>query len=217
MVANSNTPSATEGDYPELAEVWKRYLTGERPIDDVLGDADFRRLGLKMCDHIVHGADRGPDIFQACCAQFLRHDTEGPPAGPTAVRANGLRAASLDTLNQFLSYFYASAKNLDGSWWRKDNRRQELMPTYDITVAVLATARAEGVSPEERLRLVELFDAVSPLDERYRLTFLYSMVGYTTREIAEIMGCSHVTVENRLKFALRKALDREALPFKKAS
>jgi DNA-directed RNA polymerase specialized sigma24 family protein len=170
-----------------------------------------------MCTRIVHGADRGPDIFQACCAQFLRHDIEGPPASPNTVRASSLRTANLHTLGQFLAYFYKSAQYLDNSLWAKEKRRQELMPTYDITVADLARARAEGVSSEDRQRLVEALEAVGSLDEKYRFTFLYSMVGYTVREIAQMMGCSHVAVEKRLKFALRKALGREVLPIRKAS
>ena len=217
MVINLNSPPTKESDYPGLTGVWKSYLTGERPIDDVLGDADFQRLGLKMVTRIVRGADRGPDIFQLCCAQFLRHDTEGPPADPNADRARSLRAANLCTLDQFLSYFYRSAQHLDSSLWGKEKRRQELRPTYDITAADLARARAEGVSSEDRLRLIECLDAVGSLEDKYRLTFLYSMLGYTTREIAQIMGCAHVTVINRLRVAMRRALGREALPIRKAS
>lgn len=224
-------PSATEGEYLAFQEAWKRYLKSERPIDSVLKRPDFQREGLRICASIVRGADVYGDIFAAVCAQFLRYDTEGPPANPQACRPKSLRTAGLDTPEQFWAYFNRSARNMDNSRWRKENGREgkpkgkpegkpekkPRAPVYNFTAEELACVPAAGVSPEDRTRLVEIIDAVGSLGKKYLHTYFYWLAGYTTRETAAAMGCSHVTAQNRLKVAQAKALGIEAPPLRKAS
>ncbi len=217
MKCITNEPPALEDDYPGLDEVVNGYLTGERPIDDVLKHPDFSRLGPKECGKIVRSAEKGKSLFQSLCAQILRHDTEGPPANLKACRAQSLRAVGLHTLDEFWAYFRESARNLARSGWRRGNRRHDKAPTYSITAADLSGTTAKGVCLEDKLRLIEAFEVVSALSKEHLNAFCYWLQDYSTREIAKIMGYSHVAVQALIRDALREVRGQTVGTIRKAS
>jgi DNA-directed RNA polymerase specialized sigma24 family protein len=222
MSRNEKTSSDSEGEYPGLDEVLNRYLTGERPIDDLVKDSDFRTEARKMCNGIAGDAERGKDLFQSFCQQLLRRDSEGPLKS-SKPRPKALRAGDLRTPEEFRGYLYKSAKNLARSKWRKRRRRREIAPTRHLTPDDFHRLSAREIGPEARCMLGEALSIINDLPRERRLACLYWLeFDYSARQIAQLLNiegipCTHVTVQTWIKDVLSKLRGRRVTSIKKAS
>lgn len=221
MNCDNSTSTEQEGEYPVRTEVLDRYLTGERPIDDVVQDPDFQKEARKMCNRIAGSLEAGKDLLQAFCQQLLRRDCEGPRRS-SKQRAKSLRAVGFRTTNEFWAYLHKSAKNLARSIWRKRKRRDGLAQMLDLTPDDARRLRDKDVSPETRYMLGEILTLINDLPERKRLAIAYWILDYPTRDIARILSvtgypCTHVSVRAWVSEVLSQVRGCEVRSIKKAS
>ncbi len=124
-------------------------------------------------------------------------------------------ARSYRPTGDFLAYFFTIARNLVIDLSRKRKRAPTRVDTgSDLdsiidgipggqTAGIGATSPAEAAQQQERHEVIEW--ALQQLSEEHRMTVLYSeLMGFTYREIGDMMGIPPGTVSSRKVYAMRQ-------------